>query len=234
MLIAKMVAVHASKRVTTPSFSLFGMLWFCLSDFIPRAAPALAFIFLMSTKRPSKEIRNSASHKHRPDSDDYQFVQLPASDSCRHEDGPQSLYFGGAHNNTELMLKSDFLVESPVHTHVASQKRTSVSGDQNPHSYTSMPPPTGSSHAAATLTREAYSQQQPEDDDSSSDGDEDIGIDDDRSSGFYSYEWKATENKIVDRLFSMLYFKTALPPASGNNDGAGAATQSDSSDDILV
>lgn len=235
MLIAKMVAVHASKRVTTPSFSLFGMLWFCLSDFIPRAAPALAFIFLMSTKRPSKEIRSSTSHKHRPDSDDYQFVQLPASDSSRHEDGPQSLYFGGAHSNTELMLKSDFLVESPVH--VASQKRTmraSVSGDQNPHSYTSMPPSTGSSHAAATLTGEASSLQQhskqPEDDDSSSDGDGD----DDRSSGFYSYEWKAAENKIVDRLFSMLYFKTAPPPASGTNDGAGAATQSDSSDDILV
>jgi hypothetical protein len=237
MLIAKMVAVHASKRVTTPSFSLFGMLWFCLSDFIPRAAPALAFIFLMSTKRPSKEIRSSTSHKHRPDSDDYQFVQLPASDSCRHEDGPQSLYFGGAHSNTELMLKSDFLVESPVH--VASQMRTmraSGSGDQNPHSYTSMPPPTGSSHAAATLTGEAYSLQQhskqPEDDDSSSDGDGD----DDRSTGFYSYEWKAAENKIVDRLFSMLYFKTVPPPASGTSDGtgAGATTQSDSSDDILV
>ena len=232
MLVTKMVAVHASQRVTTPSFSLFGMLWFCLSDFIPRAAPTLAFIFLMSTKRPSKEIRSSASHKHRPDSDDYQFVQLQPSDSCRHEDGIQSMYFGGAHSNTELMLKSDFLVESPVH--LASQKsamRASVSGDHNPHSYTSMHSSSSRpSHAAPRLTETLQQDlKQPGDDDSSSDGDGD-----DDHSGFYSYEWKATENKIVDRLFSMLYFRSALPPPSdsiNNNDGA---TQSDSSDDILV
>lgn len=241
MLVAKMVAVHASQRVTTPSFSLFGVLWFCLSDFIPRAAPSLAFIFLMSTKRPSKEIRSSTSHKHRPDSDDYQFVHLQASDSYRRhsEDGLQSLYFGGGggggvHSNTELMLKSDFfLVESPVHSNSAS----SGSGDQRPHSsYTSMPLPSGSSHAADPHTVRARSMQQPEDDDSSSDGDGD-DYDHSSSSGgssFYSYEWRAVENKIVDRLFSMLYFKTAAAVPPPPSDGAGAATHSDSSDDILV
>jgi len=222
MLIVKMVAVHASEMVTSPSFSLFGLLWFCLSDFIPRAAPTLAFIFLMSSKRPSKEIRSNASHKHRPDNDDYQFVQLPASDS-RHEDGIQSLYFGGAHSNTELMLKSDFLVESPVHAVIqkSAMRASMPPGDLSPNSFHSMPPH-GSTHLEAQSLRDL---QQPEDDDSSSDSDNDRG--------FYSYEWKAAENKIVDRLFSMLYFKTALPSSVINDAGTGAA-QSDSSDDILV
>lgn len=55
MLMAKMIAIHTSSQLTSRSFALFGFGWFLLADFIPRALPALAFIFLMRTKRPARD-----------------------------------------------------------------------------------------------------------------------------------------------------------------------------------
>mmetsp|Transcript_16593 Transcript_16593/g.28088 ORF Transcript_16593/g.28088 Transcript_16593/m.28088 type:complete len:646 (-) Transcript_16593:1855-3792(-) len=80
MLIAKMVAVHNTSSITSPEFTLFGFLWFCCSDFLPRTAPTLAFIFLMRTKRPAKDMKQTALHKHAPGDDDFQFVQLSGND----------------------------------------------------------------------------------------------------------------------------------------------------------
>jgi hypothetical protein len=55
MLTLKMVALHSPETYTTPDFSLFGLLWFTCSDFIPRVLPSFAFIFLMRTKKPHKD-----------------------------------------------------------------------------------------------------------------------------------------------------------------------------------
>lgn len=56
MLIAKMALIHDnSHNLGSASFKLFGFGWFLFSDFIPRALPSLAFIFLMRTKKPRGE-----------------------------------------------------------------------------------------------------------------------------------------------------------------------------------
>jgi hypothetical protein len=84
MLVAKMVALHAtsSPTQTTPDFTLFGLLWFVFSDFIPRAVPTLAFIFLMRTKRPARDqIKETAgSHSGGANSNSFQFVRLAGDD----------------------------------------------------------------------------------------------------------------------------------------------------------
>jgi hypothetical protein len=113
MLIAKMVEIHEDKSVTSAAFPLFGFLWFALSDFLPRVLPTMAFIFLMRTKRPAKDMRQTAQHKHGAD-DDFQFV--PSSEDSfsdfsdfDHGEGYESLYGPGGSSVTELMLKSDRL-----------------------------------------------------------------------------------------------------------------------------
>lgn len=67
MLIGKMAELHTQKEYTNHVFSLFGLLWFCLSDFIPRAVPSLAFIFLMRQKKPTKTNPTSASTDNKSD-----------------------------------------------------------------------------------------------------------------------------------------------------------------------
>lgn len=59
MLVLKMVALHTDDTYTTPAFTLFGVLWFICSDFIPRAVPSFAFIFLMRTKKPATGVNGT-------------------------------------------------------------------------------------------------------------------------------------------------------------------------------
>lgn len=61
MLIGKMAELHTEKEYTNHSFPLFGLLWFVLADFIPRAVPSLAFIFLMRQKRPTSTKTNQSA-----------------------------------------------------------------------------------------------------------------------------------------------------------------------------
>ncbi len=78
MLMAKMIALHTSSQLTSPDSALFGLVWFIFADFVPRALPTLAFIFLMRTKRPArdqiKEGNNAAM------GDDFGFVRLSTGD----------------------------------------------------------------------------------------------------------------------------------------------------------
>jgi hypothetical protein len=55
MLILKMVALHAEDpgMITSESFSLFGIGWFVLADFIPRALPSVSFMIVMQSRRNS-------------------------------------------------------------------------------------------------------------------------------------------------------------------------------------
>lgn len=80
MLVAKMAELHSPKELTTPAFTLFGFWWFVFSDFLPRALPSLAFIFLMRTKRPAREqVHNGLHHTDRSqDRNTFQFVRLEA------------------------------------------------------------------------------------------------------------------------------------------------------------
>lgn len=81
MLITKMIALHSDRlSLSTHNFPLFGMLWFTFSDFLPRALPSLAFIFLMRTKRPAKQMRDNVQHKQVPGREDFQFVPLSGFD----------------------------------------------------------------------------------------------------------------------------------------------------------
>lgn len=50
MLIMKLLATHTHMIVTRSYFSLFGLLWFVCSDFIPRVLPSYMFIILMRAK----------------------------------------------------------------------------------------------------------------------------------------------------------------------------------------
>ena len=53
MLILKMAAFHSNTTISTPSAPLFGFVWFCASDFIPRCLPSFAFVYLMRGRRRS-------------------------------------------------------------------------------------------------------------------------------------------------------------------------------------
>jgi hypothetical protein len=55
MLCMKLIVLNSSRTFTTPDFSLFGLLWFTCSDFIPRVLPSFAYIFLMRTKKPKSD-----------------------------------------------------------------------------------------------------------------------------------------------------------------------------------
>lgn len=77
MLMAKMIAIHSNLLLTSPDFTMYGMLWFIFADFIPRAVPSLAFIFLMKTKKPARDQIKSAD----PGADDFQFVRLAGDEA---------------------------------------------------------------------------------------------------------------------------------------------------------
>jgi len=56
MLCIKLACLHdVIADVTTPGFSLFGLMWFTLADFIPRTVPVFCFLLLMSAKAPDEE-----------------------------------------------------------------------------------------------------------------------------------------------------------------------------------
>lgn len=80
MLVAKMAELHSPKELTTPAFTLFGFWWFVFSDFLPRALPSLAFIFLMRTKRPARDQVHNGLHPtdRSQDRNTFQFVRLEA------------------------------------------------------------------------------------------------------------------------------------------------------------
>lgn len=111
MLIAKMDALHADTRLTTPSFSLFGFFWFVFSDFIPRALPSLAFIALMGTKKPPRnQIKENSQHKEIDPSTHAGFPFSPVNDDDEPL-GPYDVSFGD-HSKTEIMMNSDqFMAE---------------------------------------------------------------------------------------------------------------------------
>lgn len=93
MLIAKMAIIHDEGGQATSSvhssLQLFGFWWFVCSDFIPRALPALAFIFLMGTKRPKQETTPGAGvvdgslTRSLSGNGDFQFVSLPSSEELQ-------------------------------------------------------------------------------------------------------------------------------------------------------
>ena len=56
MLCIKLACLHDYiADVTTPGFSLFGLMWFTLADFIPRTVPVFCFLLLMSGQAPDEE-----------------------------------------------------------------------------------------------------------------------------------------------------------------------------------
>ena len=53
MLALKMAALHGrGDTVTSPAFSLFGLLWFTFADFIPRSLPSAVCLFLLTLRKP--------------------------------------------------------------------------------------------------------------------------------------------------------------------------------------
>lgn len=86
MLMAKMIAIHSSSQLTSRSFALFGLGWFLLADFVPRALPALAFIFLMRTKRPARDQIKDTNNS-------FQFARL-AGDEGQSDSGGDAYSLG--------------------------------------------------------------------------------------------------------------------------------------------
>jgi hypothetical protein len=78
MLSVKMAELHTEEVFTSPIFPIFGLLWFTFSDFIPRALPSLAFIFLMRTKKPAKHQLNQGVNNpiKGSDANAFQFVRF--------------------------------------------------------------------------------------------------------------------------------------------------------------
>ena len=62
MLISKIIALRGNILVSSPTIPLFGFLWFCLSDFIPRSIPSLAFVYLMSMNKGDYRRNNTNSN----------------------------------------------------------------------------------------------------------------------------------------------------------------------------
>ena len=70
LLVLKVVIVHgmSEQHITTPYFSLFGILWFLLADWTPRAVPVVVFLYLMGSG-PDKEGDNLKNCEHQSDFD---------------------------------------------------------------------------------------------------------------------------------------------------------------------
>jgi hypothetical protein len=106
MLIAKMAELHTEKEYTNHVFTLFGLLWFTLADFIPRAVPALAFIFLMRQKRPSQKANpvaeSSEATRSISMSNAFEFGRMQTSDEETGNDGGGSLIILDDNGDEEL------------------------------------------------------------------------------------------------------------------------------------
>jgi hypothetical protein len=107
MLIIKMIALHTTSTITGENFTLFGIGWFILSDFIPRALPSSLFMFLFLSKKKNiisdnnnnnnlNSRNNSVSSGRCMDnkSDDFQFVKLANGEELKKEDNNSRLFFG--------------------------------------------------------------------------------------------------------------------------------------------
>lgn len=226
MLIAKMAAVHSSDPITTPSFALFGFLWFCCADFIPRSLPALAFIFLMRTKRPpAKEIKNSVSHK-AGGHDEFQFVQLAddesfynLSDMDRSNSISTEVILNGdqfAPNNKRSLTPGDTYAQS-LHTKKHALKMHSLHRlEANASSQNLLPGQASHGPGAAPgASLHAYDADQ---DDEDNDDDDFYSLDDD--------EWNG-EPSIIDKFFSAITFSAthkAAEPSHSHSSSSGART----------
>lgn len=127
MLVAKMAELHSPQELTSTSFTLFGFWWFAFSDFIPRALPSLAFIFLMRTKRPARDqVNKGLSQAERGyESNTFQFVRLEGADrdeggdNHRNDPFPRSYSFSGYSDDEmgEIDFQTDHSVTKPILHH---------------------------------------------------------------------------------------------------------------------
>lgn len=143
MLLAKMVALHSDSYLTSPSFTLFGILWFIVSDFIPRVLPCLAFILLMKTKRQPTKDMNAVPSSRKNSLSAFQFISLIGEDE--EEEGDFSeLADGGSNDKTERMLNaSHFLGDSDSNDEAAASVNEELG--ERPEVYVS-----SSTHRVAT------------------------------------------------------------------------------------
>ena len=71
MLSMKMAALHdTAAAVTAQGFSLFGLLWFTFSDFIPRALPSAVCLLLLTLRKPGSRSSQSANAMQESSSDE--------------------------------------------------------------------------------------------------------------------------------------------------------------------
>lgn len=225
MLIAKMAAVHSSDPITTPTFTLFGFLWFCCADFIPRALPTLAFIFLMRTRRPSQNIKHSALHK-TVEKDDFQFVKLADDDSFYNlSDLDRS---NSISSTTEVMLNSDYFVPdskrslSPGDAIIGANTKHKSPGHQAHHSL--LPHSSGAGQQHLTGQHTNLSTFDVEADDDTND-DDFYSLDDD--------EWNDNgEPTLIDRFFSAITFSATHKAADTGTVHAKGKSSKDGNYDV--
>eukprot|EP01038_Epipyxis_sp_PR26KG_P014907 gene14907-20051_t len=125
MLIAKMAIIHSYSSITTKNFTLFGVLWFTFSDFIPRATPTLAFIFLMRTKRPANEQTKDIPNMKNNEQKDFQFIELPGDET----DYDNNSMLGSI--SKDDLHKSDHFVDDLHTIHFNSDLRLGNTSDRN-------------------------------------------------------------------------------------------------------
>jgi hypothetical protein len=222
MLIAKIIAVHSTRTTTTPDFALFGFLWFCCSDFIPRTLPTMAFIFLMRTRKPAGDIRKQSLHKEGGgDHDDYQLVQVADDESFYNlsdlgkAHSPSGGGRGGGGGTTELMMNSDHLAMNNRNPMNGGTQQKGGSGGGGGGINMAANPAAGSYGQHTTSTQEllpyaAARNTLPVFD--ATNDDEDTNDDD-----YYSLDdddW-AGESAIIDKFFDAITFSATTKPASG-------------------
>jgi hypothetical protein len=202
MLIAKMAAVHSADKITTPTFTLFGFLWFCCSDFLPRALPTLAFIFLMRAKKPTRDMRQASTHKNTTEADEYQFVQL-ADDESFYNLSDRGASMSSA---TEIILNADTYAPDSKRSLTPTDaygigKGPVVHNSATLHHYEAGGPTGNVSNAGHTQLARC-----------------DAGEDDANDDDFYSLddeEWNTGEPSLIDKFFSAITFNAthrAEPP----------------------
>lgn len=220
MLTAKMAELQSDQELTTPDFTLFGFLWFSCADFIPRALPSLAFIFLMRTKRPARDQVNkglSIDEKSGNNVHAFQFVRLEAERDeddvpGRHhsysfsgysdegeEDGALP-YEDTLSNKTKSILHFDHLVSSSENSRSSSLDSQSLTSLRDLQAQIQDP-----LQAASTQFRKKpvnyYSDDEDDYDKEDNDEDEDEGI----------------GEKALDSLISLLSFPSASAKSEGDN-----------------
>lgn len=231
MLVAKMAELHSPKELTSPSFPLFGFWWFTFSDFIPRAVPSLAFIFLMRTKKPARDqVTKGLNHADRAyDNNAFQFVRLEAANDRddaatdgRQDDFPRSYSFSGYsddgiseidfqindhHDVTKSILHHDHLASTERQASTESLGLTSFRDLQRAATQTSAHP-AGKGNSTTGLTRfDALTTLNYSDDEADYETVAAAGDDDEE-------EEDIAGDKAIDSLLNLLTYTTG---ASNNN-----------------